>query len=467
MKLIGRLREKEIIANCIRSDRSHFIALYGRRRVGKTFLVRQYFNNNFDFYVTGLAQGDQQGQLTNFTVALNNYSQDELHRSPANWLEAFSLLAKHLEGLKEGKKIVFIDELPWMDTPRSKFIMGLESFWNGWASARKDIILIGCGSAASWMINKLINNKSGLYNRVTRRIKLSPFSLSEVAQYLQARNYNIDRYQMIQLYMAVGGIPFYLDLIDPKLSVAQNIQQLFFANNALLQNEYELLFKSLFKDSDTHKQIISSLTKKKTGLSRKQILRHLDISDGGGVTRAIKELIHSDFIRQYNKFGNKNRDTIYQLTDPFTLFHHRFLQDYNQESNYWINQINTPAINSWQGNAFEIVCLLHVNAIKSALGISGVQTSTSTWWGDEAQIDLVIDRKDQVINLVEIKFSIDEYVINKDYDSKLRNKLSAFRNATKTRKALWTTILTTYGVKKNKYSGNVQRVVVMEDLFVS
>jgi hypothetical protein len=190
------------------------------------------------------------------------------------------------------------------------------------------------------------------------------------------------------------------------------------------------------------------------------------VQDGGGVTRALSELIHSDFIRRYNKFGHKNRDAIYQLTDPFTLFHHRFLHNYRQESNYWINQINTPTINSWQGNAFEIICLLHVEAIKSALGISGVQTSTSTWWGKEAQIDLIIDRKDQVINLLEIKFSVDEYVIDKDYDARLRKKLAAFQQATQTRKALWTTLLTTYGLKENKYSGNVQRVLLLEDLFL-
>ncbi|GLR19273.1 AAA family ATPase [Portibacter lacus] len=465
MKLVGRVEEKKILNQCLADHRSHFIAIYGRRRVGKTYLIRQHFQNSFDFYVTGLANGDMHSQLINFSQALHNFGQEESTKVPGSWYEAFTMLTQLLEKSSCEKKVVFIDELAWMDTPRSKFMMGLEYFWNSWASAREDILLIGCGSAASWMINKLIRNRGGLYNRVTRRMKLSPFSLLETEKFLLSRKYKIDHYQIAQLYMALGGIPFYLDLIDPTLSIAQNIQQLFFQPDAPLQLEYDILVRSLFDDSDTHKQIIKALTLKKTGLSRKEILKNIDIKDGGGLTRALLELEQSDFIREYNKFGNKTRDSIYQLTDPFTLFHHRFLRNFQHDSNYWINQINTPAINAWQGNAFEVICLLHIGPIKRALGISGVQTSTSTWWGDGAQVDLVIDRKDQVINLIEIKFSVDEYVITKEYDAKLRNKVSMFQQATKTRKALWTTMLTTYGLKDNMYSGNVQRVIEMKDLF--
>lgn len=465
MKLIGRHKEQSILNACEEEDRSHFLAIYGRRRVGKTFLIREFFNHQFDFYVTGLANGDTASQLTNFYMAIRQHFQDEFAAVPKTWLEAFNLLIQKLEKSNTKKKIIFIDELPWMDTPRSKFLMGLEYFWNSWASARRDILLIGCGSAASWMINKLINNKGGLYNRVTRRIKLSPFTLSEVEQFLIAKKYKIDRYQIIQLYMALGGIPYYLELINTKMSIAQNIQNLFFDQNALLQNEYEILFKSLFDDSDTHTEIIKALTTKKTGLPRNEILKYLSINDGGGVTRALSELILSDFIREYKKFGYKKRDSIYQLTDPFTLFHHRFISGYIEESNYWINQINTPPIFTWQGNAFEMICLLHVLSIKKAMGISGVQTSTSTWWGEGAQIDLIIDRKDQIINLVEIKFSIDEYTITKEYNQKLRKKLSVFKDQSKTRKSLWMTMLTTYGLKENKYAGNVQQVLTMDDLF--
>jgi AAA+ ATPase superfamily predicted ATPase len=449
----------------VKDNQSHFLAIYGRRRVGKTFLIRQYFDNKFDFYVTGLANGNTAAQLTNFYMALKQSAPHKHIDRPNNWMEAFHELKIILEQSTSGKKIIFIDELPWLDTPRSNFLMGLEFFWNSWASARNDVVLIGCGSAASWMLNKLINNKGGLYNRVTRRIKLSPFTLSEVEEFLFSKNYKVDRYQITQLYMVLGGIPFYLDLIDKDYSVAQNIQRIFFEKNALLSDEYDILFQSLFGSSEIHQQIIKALTAKRTGLTRKEILKNLDVKDGGGVTRAISELISSDFISQYQKFGNKSRDAIFQLTDPFTLFYHRFLSYYTGESNFWINQVNTPAMYTWQGNAFEIICLLHVEEIKKALGISGVQTTTSTWWGEGAQIDLVIDRKDQVINLVEIKFALDEYEIDKTYDEKLRKKLNAFRNETNTKKSLWTTMLTTYGIKSNKYSGNVHRSLTMDDLF--
>lgn len=415
--------------------------------------------------MTGLANGNTVVQLTNFYMALKQSAPHKQIDPPNNWIEAFHELRIILEQSTSGKKIIFIDELPWLDTPRSNFLMGLEFFWNSWASARNDILLIGCGSAASWMLNKLINNKGGLYNRVTRRIKLSPFTLSEVEEFLVSKNYKVDRYQITQLYMVLGGIPFYLDLIDKDYSVVQNVQRIFFEKNALLSDEYEILFQSLFGSSEIHQQIIKALTTKRTGLTRKEILKYLDIKDGGGVTRAISELITSDFLRQYQKYGNKSRDAIFQLTDPFTLFYHRFLVNYTGESNFWINQINTPAIYTWQGNAFEIICLLHVEEIKKALGISGVQTTTSTWWGEGAQIDLVIDRKDQVINLVEIKFALDEYEIDKTYDEKLRKKLNAFRNETNSKKSLWTTMLTTYGIKSNKYSGNVHRSLTLDNLF--
>jgi hypothetical protein len=340
-----------------------------------------------------------------------------------------------------------------------------EYFWNSWASARDDITLIACGSAAAWMLNNLINNKAGLFNRVTRRINLAPFSLSEVEEFLTTKNYHIDRYQILQLYMALGGIPFYLDLIDKEYSVAQNIQKLFFENRAMLSNEYDILFKSLFDNSETHKKIITALTERKTGLTRNEILKKTMLNDGGSLTRVLAELIASDFIRKYRKFGNKNNNIVYQLTDPFTLFHHRFLTSYSGESNFWMNRLNTPVIFNWQGNAFELICLLHTEKIKETLGISGVQTSVSTWWNKEAQIDLVIDRKDQVINLVEIKFALDAYEINKTYDEKLRRKLSVFKNSTNTKKALWTTMLTTYGLKANMYAGNVHKSLTMNDLF--
>lgn len=464
MELIGRSKERALIKQCYDDKKSHFIAVYGRRRVGKTFLIRKHFGNDFTFYITGLAHGNKEQQIANFHLALNR----ETHTPspvPKSWLEAFDQLTKKLERSKKKKKVIFIDELPWMDTPRSGFITGLEYFWNSWASGRDEILLIGCGSSASWMLNKLINNKKGLYNRVTKRIKLKQFSLYEVEQFLKEKKYKIDRYQIIQLYMAMGGIPFYLDLIDTQLSVAQNINRLCFEDNAQLQDEYRILFQSLFGESDIHQEIIDALSSKQIGLSRKAILEKISTKDGGGFKRALSDLESSDFIREYKYFGKQKRGTKYQLIDAFTLFHQKHIVNALNNDNYWLSQINTPTINTWQGNAFEILCLLHIDQIKKAIGISGVNTNISSWWGKGAQVDLVIDRQDRVINLVEIKFSIDKYEITKKYDEVLRNKISSFISYSKTKKSVWMALVTTFGLKNNAYAGNVQQVLTMNDLF--
>ena len=452
-----------MIERCFKAERSEFIALYGRRRVGKTFLVRQYFDNTFDFYVTGIANSNKQTQLLNFHNSLHKH-RETASSPPSSWIEAFDQLTRKLNQSQKKKKVIFIDELPWMDTHRSGFISGLEYFWNSWASARTDILLIGCGSAASWMINKLINNKGGLYNRVTERIKLKPFTLSETEQYFEAKNYHIDRYQTIQMYMALGGIPYYLDRIKPQYSVAQNINQLCFADDAPLKNEFQMLFKSLFDSPDNHLEIIKALVQKRIGLPRKEILQKVSIKDGGGFKRALSELESSDFIRSYQSHGKQKRDTIYQLTDPFILFHHQHIKN-AKDSNYWLSQLNTPKLLSWQGNAFEIICLLHIAQIKKALGIEGVSAQISAWWGEHAQVDLVIDRQDRVINLVEIKFSINSFEITKKYDEVLRTKVAEFIKHSNTNKAVWLTLVSSFGLSNNKYAGTIQRVITMDALF--
>lgn len=462
-RIVGRVVEREMIDTCLHDDKSHFIVLYGRRRVGKTYLIREHFDNQFDFYVTGIANQGMKSQLAAFHFALIK-DQVSPPPMPTSWLEAFQRLILKLESARKDHVIIFIDELPWLDTPRSGFISGLEFFWNSWASAQRNVVLIACGSAASWIINKVINNKGGLYNRVTRRIHLKPFTIREVEQFLVAKNYPIDRFQIVQLYMAFGGIPFYLDMIDNGHSVAQNINRLCFASDAVFKDEYQILFKSLFDNADLHIEVMEALLSKRIGLSRVQLVKQLPTSDGGGLNRVLAELESSGFIRRYHSFGKNKRGTIYQVIDPFVLFHQQHMSKTNNTT-YWISQINTPKINAWQGNAFEMVCLLHIKQIKAALGISGVQTSESAWWGEEAQIDLIIDRQDRVINLIEVKFAVSEYEITKSYDLALRRKLASFMQHSQTKKATWLTLMTTFGLKGNMYSSTVQNVLTLDDLF--
>ena len=464
--LIGRTREKKILSTKLSEDRSHFLTIYGRRRVGKTFLVREYFKNNFDFYASGLADGDMTSQLTAFhaqLLAFSTISIDE--RRPESWMEAFSTLIKILEHSKSAKKIIFIDELPWLDTPKSDFMTALEYFWNSWASARKDIFLVTSGSAASWMIENLLQASGGLHNRVTQSIKVDPFTLHEVNEFFLSRNYRIDKYATVQLYMVLGGIPFYLEQIDNQLSAAQNIEKICFSANSTMKDEYGILFRSLFKSAKKHMKIIETLAASKNGLTRADIIKKTKLSTGGTTTNLLNELEASSFIRSYRHYGKKSRETTYQLIDSYTLFYHKYLKNLPQASNAWINSINTPGYYSWAGNAFEIVMLQHIEQIKMKLGITGVYTEFSAFQNENAQIDLIIDRKDGVINLVEAKFSIDDFEITKSYDQVLRRKISEFMKYSKTKKSIWLTIATTYGLKNNMYAGNVQQVITLEDLF--
>lgn len=467
--LIGRKKEVKKLKSYLVSRKSEFIAVYGRRRVGKTFLIRKTYKDQFVFQLTGLANASMKEQLGQFNVALAQYATTINYQpnSASNWFEAFRALIAYLEKLPtNNKKVIFLDELPWLDTHNSRFLTGLEHFWNSWASAREDIVLIVCGSAAAWMLNHLIKNRGGLHNRLTDRIKLQPFTLAETETFLEEKNAVYNRYQTLMLYMVFGGIPYYLDLIKSEKSAVQNINDLCFLPDAPFRLEYDSLYASLFKKHERHVAIIEALATRGKGLTRKELIQLTKFSDGGGLTRVLKELEESNFIRRYKTFGKKQHAGLYQLVDFYSLFYLRFIKNADEdEENFWLDILETPIFFAWAGYAFEMACLHHVPQIKKALGISGVQTAISSWQSPNAQIDLVIDRKDQVINLCEMKFSINAFTIDKKYDANLRNKIGDFKQLTKTKKALFLTFLTTYGISQNKYTGLVRNSLEMDVLF--
>lgn len=467
-KIIGRTKEIKQLKEHLQSDKSEFVAVYGRRRVGKTFLIRQVFNNEFTFYLTGLANVGMTEQLTLFHAEMQTYFPHENNLQPAKtWFAAFRQLMSAL-GKEETdkKKVIFLDELPWLDTRNSKFLSGLEHFWNSWASARSDILLIVCGSAASWMVKNLLNNHGGLHNRITDRMKLEPFTLAETETYLQSKNMVYDRYQIITLYMVFGGIPFYLEKLKNNQSAMQNVNRLCFERNAPFRTEYENLYASLFNKHERHIAVVEALATKNKGLTRKEIATFANLPNGGGLTRILNELEKNSFIRKYHFFGKKNNNQLYQLIDAYSLFYLNFIKKSSvDDENYWLNMLETPKYRTWSGYAFEMVCLQHIPQIKNALGVSGVQTSVSTWQNKNAQIDLLIDRKDRVINLCEMKFSIKSFSISKKYAENLRNKIGTFREVTNTKKALFLTMVTTFGVANNKYKGLVQNDLTMDIFF--
>lgn len=469
--LIGRKLEQDILLSATQSDVSEFIAVYGRRRIGKTFLIRETFGYKFTFQHTGLAKGNTKQQLFSFAISLRDAGYDDCP-IPQSWLEAFSLLSTFLKGSTDEKKIIFLDELPWMDTARSSFISAFEHFWNGWASARKDIVLIICGSATSWIINKVINDHGGLHNRVTRQIELQPFTLKECEQYIQSKQIEMNRYQIAECYMIMGGVPYYWSLLEKGFSLAQNIDRIFFAKNGKLSKEFGQLYKSLFKSPDIYIEIVTTLGKKKAGMTREEIIESGNITNNGALSKALEELEYCGFVRKYNNYGKKSKQASYQLIDNYTLFYFKFIQNNeNNDEHFWSASIDSQMHRVWSGLAFERICMTHIPQIKAKLGISGVLSNVYAWRKDGneyesgTQIDLLIDRNDQVINLCEMKYSMSEYTITADYELRLRQKKSTFIEHTQTRKAVHLTMVTTYGVKRNTYSDIIQNEVTLQDLF--
>lgn len=479
--IIGRKNEIERLKKYIASDKSEFIAVYGRRRVGKTFLIKELLEGKFTFRITGKENAGISDQLINFSYAMSDsFGEDIL---PKNWNEAFRLLSKAIERQKEGPKIIFIDELPWFDTQKSKFISALEYFWNNWAYYRSDIKLIVCGSATSWMLNKIINARGGLHNRVTHKILISPFSLQETEQYFKAGGFDYGRTEIIDCYMAVGGIAYYLSLFENDKSVAENINVLCFTKGGELQDEFKKLFKSLFKKADNYITVINALSMVGKGMTRYDLIQKTKLINNGNLTTLLEELEQCEFIRSFVPFKKKKKDKLYQLIDQFSLFHIHFIKGQNSfTKDYWLKMNGTGAYNAWSGYAFEILCLHHIDQIIEGLGIFGIINKPCSWAYrpsksvmenmdiDEnlkigGQIDLLIDRGDKTITVCEMKYSDREYEIDKSYDRHVQERLRRFKSVEKTNKTLQVAYITPHGLFNNQYARMVKKQITAEHLF--
>ncbi len=472
MELIGRTKEREIIRELLESRRSEFLAIYGRRRIGKTFLIDQSCGSNPIFTLTGLHHAPLKEQLQNFTLSFQRQTK-QFTTQPANWLEAFQVLIQYLEGIKtDEKKVIFIDELPWLSTPKSNFLGSLEHFWNAWASKKSDILLIICGSAASWMIENIVRNKGGLHNRITQSIALKPFNLQESELLLRKNGIGLTRYQIAQLYMITGGVPYYLMAVKKGKSLDQIVNELCFSKDGLLRNEFEYVLKSLFDNAENHLKVINVLSEKNSGLTRTEILEKTGLSNAGSSTKILEELEESGFINKYTPIYKKNKDTLYRVMDYYTNFYIQFIENRKTTTNTFLSITKLPNWAVWQGLAYESICLQHIAEIKQKIGISGVNTQEASWLkkgnADEkgTQIDLLIDRDDAIINICEVKFANDYYSISKEYAQQLRSKISIFKEGSKTKKSVFLVMITTYGLKRNDYANElVQNEVVLEDLF--
>ena len=474
--LIGREEEIRILEDLLRSDKPELLAIYGRRRVGKTFLVKTFYRDHIVFSCTGEHKGDTQTQLANFNEKLATWFPRQSRSAvPQTWQQAFIHLRDMLESLKTPKKkVVFFDELPWMDSHKSGFLSAFSYFWNAYAVDIPGIIVVICGSATSWIIDKVVNDKGGLHNRITRRIRLLPFSLKETEQLLLSKRIRYSRYELLQLYMVMGGIPAYLNEIKRGKSVAQNIQAICFSKDGLLAGEFDNLYTALFKYPERHIQVIYALAKNNKGLTRTKLLAAGKLPSGGTLSKTLTELIESGFVEKTYPFDKKEKESLYRLTDEFSLFYFRFI--HHQKSrlkDQWLTRQATPPYQSWCGYAFENICIKHIGQIKQALQIGAVQTGVSSWVlaGNSsekgAQIDLLIDRADHVINICEMKYSNKKFVIDKRYAGELQAKKEVFGMRSKSNKTIFLTMITTYGVADNDYKIQmVDNEVKMEDLFM-
>lgn len=479
--IVGRQKEMMELKRYLSSEQSEFIVVYGRRRVGKTFLIKELLEGQFTFRMTGRENARLGEQLLNFSYAMSDFFGDD--QLPRSWTEAFRELSKHIEKLGEGTKIIFIDELPWFDTMKSNFLGALELFWNDWACYRKDVKLIVCGSATSWMLNKLINSRGGLHNRVTHKMLISPFSLEEMEQYFQSRGFNYERQEMIDCYMVVGGVAYYLSLFDKDKSVAENINSLCFTNGGELTDEFKRLYDSLFKKAENHISIIKALSSSRKGLTRLELISKSKLSNNGKFTSMLKDLETCEFIRSYHPFGKEKKNKMFQLVDQFSLFYLNFMEDKRYfGKNYWLQKIGTPEYAAWSGYSFEMVCLHHIEQIVSALGVSGMYYTPCSWYyrpsvevlndadADEdlkegGQIDLLIDRNDKTVSVCEMKYASGEYEITKAYANHVEQRLRAFRKVTSTKKSFSIVYVTPFGLHDNMYARKVHKEITADDLF--
>lgn len=470
MEIVGRIQEEKTLREYASSKQAEFVAVYGRRRVGKTFLINATLGGQMIFETSGVIMGKKKEQFAAFLQSLRRigYEGD----APSNWMDAFFALEQILTPrIADNKRhVIFIDELPCFDTQGGRFVVALGHFWNSWVSKHDNLMLVVCGSATSWMVNSIVDNHGGLHNRITHTLHLHPFTLCQCEQYLRSRNFSWDRLAIVQAYMVFGGIPYYLSLMRKGESLAQAIDRLLFSRQGELHNEYNRLFASLFKKPEPYIAIVRALAEHRYGLTRNDIASALDISVGGKLTQQLDNLEKCDFITYYNTKSRKinRKGGIYVLSDFFTQFYHSFLEGATDES-FWLHNFRSPKVSTYFGLSFERVCMAHIPQIKTALGIDRIGSEHYSWRSSDpdhrAQVDLIIERADRLINLCEIKYSDTTYTLNKDEDLRLRMRQAIFVDQTKTRYGIMTTFITTFGLTPNEYASSIPQQVTLDDLF--
>lgn len=471
-KYMAREEQIKLMTETLAKQRSSFVAVTGRRRVGKTFLIHGIYQKNMCLVVTGIQNATAQVQIKNFAQKISEYSGKAPDQKLRDWQEVFLFLKQYLKSLPKNKKqVIFLDELPWMSTNKSGFIQLLAHLWNDYLSHEKHFILVICGSATSWITQKIINDKGGFHNRITELIQLQPFTLAETKSFLREKKILLSDIAIVQLYMAMGGIPYYIENIKRGESPAAAIERMCFSASGLLKNEYENLYSALFDQPEHYEAIVATLAEAKSGLSREEILKKSKVEGGGPYTRVMNDLIVSGFVIEEKPFGKLKRGSIYKLVDEYSVFYHKFIKrNKKPQKGIWQVLSASQQYKIWTGYAFETLCYKHVEEIKKSLGIASVYTESSSFRQAAKsgrpgfQIDLLLDRKDQVINLCECKFFDAPFEINKTYSVQLQARKALFKQVTGTKKSVFTTLITNQKHTSNShFIDSIDAVVSITD----
>ncbi len=476
MKLVARSAETDELKRCERSGKSELVCVYGRRRVGKTYLVEQTFSGSFAFRATGVEGGNMRQQLKSFNQRLQEHG-DPQRTIPKNWFEAFSRLdivlsREDAARSPYGKKVVFLDEFPWFATARSEFLMAFGEFWNRRGTAGDDIMVVICGSATSWIVGNVLENTGSLYNRVTSQVYLEPFCLGDAERFFVDRGFGWTRSQIAESHMVFGGLPYFLELLDPNESLRANIERLCFAPHALLAHESSKLLEATLKKSPAYDRLLSYLAKHRCGVEKQACFEQTGLAKGT-FARAVDDLLKCGYIREFKVPTKRGKPLFLQLVDPFLLFHYRFLSKKSGDRvGSWSDCIQDEArYKSWRGCSFEILCVLHEAQIKRALGISGVRTRCYPWTSDQgaggAQIDLVIERDDGIINICEMRCTDRPFSMDAATEASLLNKVDVFKRETGAKNPVKIVVVSASGIAGVAHTEYISRTITLDDLFAA
>lgn len=473
MEMVGRVQERRCLDRCDGSDKSELVCVYGRRRVGKTFLVEQTLGPFFAFHVVGSKDAATSSQLREFGLELTDRG-DPNPNPPADWREAFNRLYKVITApdaprSPHGKAVVFIDEFPWFAKQRSDFLSAFSTFWNRRSTTGQKLLVVICGSATSWVIEHVLESAGDMAARVTESIFLKPFALAETKEYFDSRGFGWDERSLIETQMVFGGLPYFFSLMSPHQSLAQSIDRLCLRPRAQLRDETMILLESTMRRSRLYVELFALLAQHRYGVPKAEAMRLLGHSTNQFI-KATAEAVKCGYVHEYKNLSKPQNPKYLMLVDPFILFHYRLIEPAHGDSpRSWADFVaDQERYTAWRGNAFEIVCLQHVRQLKSALGIGGVLTKEYPWASARkaggAQVDLVIERADRIVNLCEMKFTDAPYELTSAVEQELVRKREVFREETGTRLALKTVLVSAQGTA-GYHDSQIAQIITADDLF--